>query len=208
MHELIQAEQTIARNAEVVVSTCDTSGNVVLRDLRFKTILIDEASQAVEPETMVPIVHGAERVIIVGDHRQLDPVVLSRRCRNHGYMKTLMDRLIDLDFSPVILDTQYRMHPVLAEFSNHHYYMDVLKNGVTESQRPILQTLPYPNRAKPLFFWDVEGRESVSSKGVSFQNLAEGLAVIQLIQLLVARKIKKSDIGVIIILCWNKSTSY
>ena len=51
MHELIQAEQTIARNAEVVVSTCDTSGNVVLRDLRFKTILIDEASQAVEPET-------------------------------------------------------------------------------------------------------------------------------------------------------------
>ena len=46
MHELIQAEQTIARNAEVVVSTCDTSGNVVLRDLRFKTILIDEASQA------------------------------------------------------------------------------------------------------------------------------------------------------------------
>ena len=71
MHELIQAEQTIARNAEVVVSTCDTSGNVVLRDLRFKTILIDEASQAVEPETMVPIVHGAERVIIVGDHRQL-----------------------------------------------------------------------------------------------------------------------------------------
>lgn len=43
----------------------------------------------------------------------------------------------------------------------------------------------------------MEGRESVSSKGVSFQNLAEGLAVIQLIQLLVARKIKKSDIGVI-----------
>ena len=197
MHELIQSEQDIAKNAEVVVSTCDTSGNVILRDLRFKTILIDEASQAVEPETMVPIVHGAERVIIVGDHRQLDPVVLSKRCRNHGYMKTLMDRLIDLDFSPVILDTQYRMHPVLAEFSNHHYYMDVLKNGVTEIQRPILQTLPYPNKTKPLFFWDVEGKESVSSKGISFQNLTEGTAVIRLIQLLVARKIKKEDIGVI-----------
>lgn len=194
---MIQNETSVAKKADVVVSTCDSSGNVILKDLRFKTVLIDEASQAVEPEILVSIVHGAERVIIVGDHRQLEPVVLSRRCRFHGYMKTMMDRIISLDFTPVMLDMQYRMHPVLAEFSSHQYYLDSLKNGVREDQRPVLQSLPYPNKTKPLFFWDVEGKESISSKGTSYQNLTEGLAVVRLIQLLLKCKIKKQNIGVV-----------
>ena len=36
-------------------------------------------SQATEPECMVPIVLGAKQVILVGDHCQLGPVIMSKR---------------------------------------------------------------------------------------------------------------------------------
>ena len=74
-------EKAIVNQASVVVSTCDTSGNSLLRDFVFNSVLIDEASQTVEPEAMIPIVHGAQRVILVGDQCQLEPVVLSSSIR-------------------------------------------------------------------------------------------------------------------------------
>lgn len=183
--------------ADVIVSTCDSSGNSVLRDVIFYTVLVDEASQAVEPEILVPIVHGAQRVIIVGDQRQLEPVVLNARCRINNYTRTLMDRLVELGFAPHMLDTQYRMHPILAEFPNMTYYNRQLKNGVTAVNRPIQPGLPYIQSTKPLLLYHIEGLESMGSKGTSYINMREAIAVVELVKNLHKSKISPERIGII-----------
>ena len=158
---------------------------------------MDEASQAVEPEILVALVHGAERVIIVGDQKQLEPVVLNGRCRVNNYARTLMDRLVELGFVPHMLDTQYRMHPVLAEFPNDAYYNGLLKNGVTEVNRPIQPGLPYVVPDRPLLFYHVEGREGVGNMGTSFINMREAVSVVELIKTLRKQGIREEKIGVI-----------
>ena len=158
---------------------------------------MDEASQAVEPEILVALVHGAERVIIVGDQKQLEPVVLNGRCRMNNYARTLMDRLVELGFVPHMLDTQYRMHPILAEFPNNTYYDGLLKNGVTEVNRPIQPGLPYVVPDRPLLFYHVEGREGVGSMGTSFINMQEAVSVVELIKILRKQGVREEKIGVI-----------
>ena len=50
-----------------------------LKDFRFRQILIDEATQAMEAECLIPIVLGAKQLILVGDHCQLGPVVMCKK---------------------------------------------------------------------------------------------------------------------------------
>ena len=57
-----QAERELLQNADVICCTCVGAGDPRLSKLRFRTILIDESTQATEPECMVPIVLGAKQV--------------------------------------------------------------------------------------------------------------------------------------------------
>ena len=69
--------------AEVIVSTCIGAGSETLRrltgkeDIRFSTVLVDEAAQCMESATLPTLVHGCERLILIGDQNQLPPVVAS-----------------------------------------------------------------------------------------------------------------------------------
>lgn len=56
------AERELLQHADVICSTCVGSGDPRLGKFRFRTVLIDEATQATEPECMVPIVLGAKQV--------------------------------------------------------------------------------------------------------------------------------------------------
>ena len=63
-----QAEEEILRNADVICTTCVTAQDRRLRTMKFRSVLIDESTQATEPETLIPILKGAKHVILVGDH--------------------------------------------------------------------------------------------------------------------------------------------
>lgn len=67
------------QNADVICCTCVGAGDPRLVKFRFRMVLIDESTQATEPECMVPIVLGARQVILVGDHCQLGPVVMCKK---------------------------------------------------------------------------------------------------------------------------------
>jgi len=67
------------QNADVICCTCVGAGDPRLVKFRFRVVLIDESTQATEPECMVPIVLGARQVILVGDHCQLGPVVMCKK---------------------------------------------------------------------------------------------------------------------------------
>ena len=63
------------RRADVVVCTTMTAGSTEIARHVFKLVVIYEAAQATEADTVVPLILGAERLVLVGDHRQLGPVV-------------------------------------------------------------------------------------------------------------------------------------
>ncbi|MBP9838924.1 MAG: hypothetical protein KBC84_09450 [Proteobacteria bacterium] len=75
--------------------------------------MVDEASQATEPSVLIPFLTETVKVILVGDHKQLPPTVISKNGFKTGYARSLFERLIDNGGETRMLITQYRMLPKL-----------------------------------------------------------------------------------------------
>lgn len=114
-----KAEQEILRNAQVICCTCVGAGDSRLRSFKFKRVLIDESTQATEPECIIPAMSGAQQLILVGDHCQLGPVIMCKKAARAGLSQSLFERLILLErpyaIKPIRLTIQYRMHPILSD---------------------------------------------------------------------------------------------
>ena len=50
------------QHADVICTTCVGAGDPRLSKFRFRTVLIDESTQATEPECMVPVILGCKQV--------------------------------------------------------------------------------------------------------------------------------------------------
>lgn len=68
----------VLTNADVICCTCIASADRRIKDFTFYNVLIDEATQAIEAECLLPMLKSAKQVILVGDHLQLGPVVICR----------------------------------------------------------------------------------------------------------------------------------
>lgn len=112
--------------AQVIACTPVVSSNRMMRDKRFSTVFIDEAAQALEPMSWVPITRS-ERVIFAGDHFQLPPTVKSKKAEDQGLKETLFERCMQIPNVSVMLNTQYRMHEHIMNFSNQQFYKNELK---------------------------------------------------------------------------------
>ena len=149
-----KAEEEIINSCQVVVTTCISSFDKRLNNFRFPIVLIDEATQACESECILPLLHGANHAIIVGDHCQLGPVVLCKNAAKAGLKMSLFERLVKLKIKPHMLQVQYRMHPKLSEFPSNTFYDGNLQNGVTSDDRIYFNVnFPWPNPKKPTFFY-------------------------------------------------------
>jgi len=98
-----KAEDEILRNADVICTTCVSAFDQRLKHLKFKQVLIDEATQATEPETLIPLLKGAKHIILVGDHCQLGPVIMCKKAAKAGLNQSLFERLICLGIRPIRL---------------------------------------------------------------------------------------------------------
>ena len=109
-------------------------------------VVIDEASQATEPATLVPLVRGAHCCVLAGDPAQLPPTIVSAAARDEcGLDVTLFERLAGAGLDVLLLDTQYRMHPAIAEFPSQQFYAGRVRSGVTAAQRPPARGLAWPD---------------------------------------------------------------
>ena len=102
-----QAEKDLLLNADVICTTCVGAGDPRLSKFRFRAVLVDESTQATEPECMVPIVLGAKQVILVGDHCQLGPVVMCKKAGSAGLCQSLFERLVVLGIRPIRLQDRH-----------------------------------------------------------------------------------------------------
>jgi ATP-dependent RNA/DNA helicase IGHMBP2 len=112
--------------ADVITCTLVGSTTRYLHNRKFYTVIIDEAAQALEAATWIPISKG-QKVILAGDPFQLPPTIKSREAAKLGFGKTLLERCIAEHEKVNLLDTQYRMNEEIMNFSNHQFYEGKLK---------------------------------------------------------------------------------
>jgi hypothetical protein len=184
------------RNAQVVCCTCIGSGGDILDNMIFERVLLDEATQATEPAVLVPLIRGCRQLVLVGDHCQLPPTVLSTRAEEEGLGVPLFSRMVACGVPPFMLDTQYRMHPAIAMFPSDLFYGGKLKNGVSAPERRPLAGFPWPREEFPVAFVPVQGTEV--DDGVSKLNEAEAAAAYDAVEaLLKGGQCQFSDIAVV-----------
>lgn len=194
--EQARAIKDAIRQAQVVCATCSGAGSDMLERNSFPAVLLDEASQATEPSCVVPLCKGARVVALVGDHRQLPPTIANRDAELQGLGTSLFDRLVHLGVEPLMLDTQYRMHPALAHFPSQAFYGGRLASGVRSAARPPPQGFPWPHKSVGLAFVPSEGSER--PEGTSHSNAAEAELVAQVVRgILSAGELRPDGIGIV-----------
>lgn len=143
-------EQILDR-AQVITCTLVGAAHSLLAGRKFKTVLIDEAAQALEPATWIPIMK-AEKVVLCGDPFQLPPTVKSKDANKSGLSLTLMERVIQRRFKHKILEVQYRGNEMIMGYSNHYFYENKLMASPSVRDR----RLPVQENS-PLIFIDTAG---------------------------------------------------
>lgn len=93
----------IVGQSDVVVTTCVTSADDRLKNIKFEYLLIDEVAQATEPEVIIPLNSFKEiqKLILIGDIQQLSPVIKSRVAAEAGLDQSLFQRLVTIGNSMI-----------------------------------------------------------------------------------------------------------
>lgn len=118
--------EDILDKADVITCTLVGANHRKLEGRLFKTVVIDEAAQALEPATWIPILK-AKKVVLAGDPLQLPPTVQSDKAKKAGLEVTLIEKCLQRLPNVRLLDTQYRMNETIMGFSNKQFYANSLK---------------------------------------------------------------------------------
>ncbi|XP_058765700.1 probable helicase MAGATAMA 3 isoform X2 [Vicia villosa] len=177
----------ILDEATIVFSTLSFSGSHLFTKLsrNFDVVIIDEAAQAVEPATLVPLANQCKKVFLVGDPAQLPATVISDIAKNHGYGTSLFERLKQAGYPIKMLKTQYRMHPEIRSFPSEEFYENSLEDGDGIKLQTVRDWHEY-RCFGPFSFFDIhEGEETRPTGSGSWINVAEVDFVLLLYQKLV-----------------------
>ena len=193
-----KAERDILQAADVICTTCVGAGDSRLSNFRFRQLLIDESTQAMESECMIPICMGVKQLVLVGDHCQLGPVVMCKKAAKAGLTQSLFERLVLLGIRPIRLQVQYRMHPALSEFPSNMFYEGTLQNGVSDIERLMPGVdFPWPNQSRPMMFLVSTGNEEMGVSGTSFLNRTEASSVEKIVTTFLKNGLTPDQIGVV-----------
>jgi ATP-dependent RNA/DNA helicase IGHMBP2 len=153
----------VIAKANVITATMVGANHYTVRNLRYKTVVIDEAGQALEPACWIPVLK-AEKVIMAGDHCQLPPTIKSDEAARKGLNITLMERCVALHPDAVVmLEEQYRMNETIMGFSSNEFYEDRLK--------------AHPSVAKHLLFPGDKPLAFIDTAGCGFNEKREGTSI-------------------------------
>eukprot|EP00580_Thalassiosira_gravida_P011382 CAMPEP_0201635100 /NCGR_PEP_ID=MMETSP0493-20130528/7767_1 /ASSEMBLY_ACC=CAM_ASM_000838 /TAXON_ID=420259 /ORGANISM="Thalassiosira gravida, Strain GMp14c1" /LENGTH=462 /DNA_ID=CAMNT_0048107027 /DNA_START=243 /DNA_END=1631 /DNA_ORIENTATION=+ len=173
----------ILGGSSVVVATLSGSGSKAFidavcrdptrNDSEFDAVIIDEACQASEPESLIPFKFNPTTITLVGDPKQLPVLTLSGSSPNNKLFEcSLFERLQSLNFPTILLRRQYRMHENIAAFPSEQFYQGKLITPVSVKDRlkPSWICPCFPT----LCFWDTNGRNMTANHmGHGFMNKEE-----------------------------------
>jgi predicted DNA helicase len=170
----IGINQQLFGEARVIASTLVGSGHRLLDGMKFGTLFIDEAAQALEAACWIPI-RRVNRVILAGDHCQLPPTVKSYEALKGGLGKTLMERIAEQRPEVVtLLTVQYRMNEEIMRFSSDWFYHNMVESDPSVKYRSILDL------DRPMMWIDtnaiddkIEGKEELTDDSMGKMNKTE-----------------------------------
>ncbi len=155
MKEVENTEQYIVNDllarAQVITATLVGTNHYTVRHLKYKTVVIDEAGQALEPACWIPILKG-QKLVLAGDHCQLPPTVKSNEAAQKGLTTTLLEKAVQLHPEAVVLlEEQYRMNEMIMGYSSGVFYHNRLKAHESVAGHLLFDT------DRPLAFVDTAG---------------------------------------------------
>ncbi|MBR5613211.1 MAG: AAA family ATPase [Bacteroidaceae bacterium] len=134
----IRINEALFSEARVIACTLVSSANRILMGMKFGTLFIDEAAQALEAACWIAI-RKADRVILAGDHCQLPPTIKCIEAMRGGLDETLMQKIVCNKPETVsLLKTQYRMNDEIMRFSSEWFYHGELNSAPEVKYRSIL----------------------------------------------------------------------
>ncbi|RKP10557.1 AAA domain-containing protein, partial [Thamnocephalis sphaerospora] len=204
LHQRIRT--SIIEEADVLCTTCIGAGSEDLRSVSLPLVIIDEGSQCTEPQCLVPLTKGAKHAVIIGDHKQLPPLILDAEAQKGGLGLSLLERMTYAGAPSTMLNTQYRMHPAICAFPSTYFYLGQLANGdaTAEQQAPRLllsgsQDTTNALSCPSLIFIDLETGIEHRGTGMSLANAEEVQATIGVLRLLQYHnpQLLARDVGII-----------
>jgi ATP-dependent RNA/DNA helicase IGHMBP2 len=207
LHEAASLEDFIIEEnfekTQVIACTLVVSANRHLRHKQFSTVFIDEAAQALEPACWIPITR-ADKVVFAGDHFQLPPTIKSKTADVKGLGKTLFEKCMGLNQVSVLLDTQYRMHSNIMQFSSSVFYDNKLKADNSVATRTLSIDQSNELLGSPFDFIDTAGcgfTEVLNPESLSTSNPEEAVLLLKHLSFLLEhaslQEDRKLTIGII-----------
>lgn len=199
---LTDEEKHSVRSAEFVATTVSKAVvDSVVYENKFDVVIFDEASMAYIPQIVFSASLARKNFICMGDFRQLPPIVQSSNASTLNadiFQYCGISTAVDSGRSHkwlCMLDTQYRMHPDIADFSSRYMYNSLLKSadGMTRNRQAIIQEKPFVGKA--IGFADLSRMMSVCTKTADSSRINVLSALISFSLALVSAK--KHEVGII-----------
>ncbi|KAF0891411.1 hypothetical protein E2562_009840 [Oryza meyeriana var. granulata] len=167
---VLRIKKFCLRNASLIF--CTVSGSAKLHGQKMDLLLIDEAAQLKECESLIPLqVPGLKHAVLIGDECQLPATVKSKAAESALLGRSLFERLTLLGHQKHLLNMQYRMHPAISIFPNLSFYDKKILDGPNVTQVRHERSFPFG----PYSFINIQnGRED---PGRSKRNMAEVAAI-------------------------------
>jgi regulator of nonsense transcripts 1 len=192
-------ERSIIDKNDIILTTINNSADERLKSVYFKYVIIDEAAQALEPDTLLPLFHNAQMAVLIGDNKQLGPVVHSDDANAAGLGISLFERLIFLYKNSDIITTlneQYRMNEKIYKFPNSQFYENkIITRTKAHEIDNSTQIFLWPKKDFPSLFYNINGEEKKEKK--SFYNDAEVSAIEKIVKKLNENKVQSDKMGII-----------
>lgn len=200
-----RAIQAVLERSQVVFATLSGLAAHELEGARFDRALIDEATQATEPLTLMAFLR-ARRLVLAGDHRQLPPTILSKAALDGGLGVSLFERLLaehgDGPEVQQMLREQHRMHQAIMDFPSREMYGGALRAHPHAAERTLTDLLPglAPDAAPPLLVIDTAGKgwdEELAPGSDSYRNPGEAELLLHRLRQLLDAGLAPEQIAII-----------
>ncbi|TFY69567.1 hypothetical protein EVJ58_g358 [Rhodofomes roseus] len=148
----------VLQEADVICSTLSGSSYEYLEQFDFELIIIDEAAQAIELSSLIPLKYDCKHCVMVGDPQQLPPTVKSQERQRPDAVH--------------LLSIQYRMHPDISQVPSRLFYEGRLQDGPDMASKTLRPWHSHEKFGTYRFFNVLEGQEE-TGMGHSFINRGE-----------------------------------
>lgn len=157
-HQPGAVRRSLQLHSRALAATCQQAASGAMRDTHrgfFDSVILDEAARANPLDLMIPMSLAMNRIILVGDHRQLPQLLddsllpqLSTRHASDVVEQTLRQSMFERLFTTlqvlgrtdghkrvITLDRQFRTHPTLGRFISEQFYEphgEHVENGIND----------------------------------------------------------------------------